>query len=218
MIPTNPLFPGWYADPEIHFFAGRYFIYPTTSRRYDQQTSFECWSSPDLLDWHNHGVILDFKGELIPMNKYLSGALAGFAATAPMTAAMFALHKRLPRHEQHALPPEEITWELVTRAGVQKDLSQTQYEIAAWAAHFGFGTGAGLFYGSFAEKVQAPPVLKGAAFGLLVWAISYLGWLPETGILNQPRQQPARPNGLMLVAHLVWGMGLGLLFERSTKR
>lgn len=57
----NPLFPGWYADPEIHYFAGRYYLYPTTSRNFEAQTSFECWSSADLTDWKNEGVILDFK-------------------------------------------------------------------------------------------------------------------------------------------------------------
>lgn len=54
----NPLFPGWYADPEIHCFGGRYYIYPTTSRPYDEQTYFECFSSADLTNWTNEGVIL----------------------------------------------------------------------------------------------------------------------------------------------------------------
>ena len=58
--PGNPA-PGWYADPEIHFFQGRYYIYPTTSRQYHEQTSFECWSSDDLTDWRNEGVILELK-------------------------------------------------------------------------------------------------------------------------------------------------------------
>lgn len=57
----NPLFPGWYADPEIHCFEGRYYIYPTTSLPFEQQTRFECWSSDDLTAWRNEGVILDFK-------------------------------------------------------------------------------------------------------------------------------------------------------------
>ncbi len=57
----NPLFPGWYADPEIHYFGGRYYIYPTTSRSYSEQTYYECWSSSDLTDWRNEGVILDFQ-------------------------------------------------------------------------------------------------------------------------------------------------------------
>jgi beta-xylosidase len=56
----NPLFPGWYADPEIHCFEGRYYVYPTTSRPFAEQTTFECWSSDDLTNWRNEGVILDF--------------------------------------------------------------------------------------------------------------------------------------------------------------
>lgn len=56
----NPLFPGWYADPEIHVFQGRYYIYPTTSADFDLQTYFEVFSSEDLTDWKNEGRILDF--------------------------------------------------------------------------------------------------------------------------------------------------------------
>jgi beta-xylosidase len=57
----NPLFPGWYADPEIHIFAGKYYIYPTYSSEFDCQAFFEVWSSDDLTNWQNEGVILDFK-------------------------------------------------------------------------------------------------------------------------------------------------------------
>jgi beta-xylosidase len=56
----NPVFPGWYADPEIHIFAGRYFIYPTFSAPYEQQTFFDAFSSPDLIEWTHHPRILDF--------------------------------------------------------------------------------------------------------------------------------------------------------------
>jgi hypothetical protein len=57
----NPLFAGWYADPELHYFAGRYYLYPTTDRDLHEQAFFECWSSADLTTWRNEGVILDFK-------------------------------------------------------------------------------------------------------------------------------------------------------------
>ncbi len=57
----NPLFPGWYADPEIHVFNGRYYLYPTGSRSFDEQATFECWSSDDLTNWRNEGVILNLK-------------------------------------------------------------------------------------------------------------------------------------------------------------
>lgn len=56
----NPIFPGWYADPEIHLFQGRYWIYPTYSAPYEEQTFFEAFSSSDLTDWRNEGRILDF--------------------------------------------------------------------------------------------------------------------------------------------------------------
>ena len=56
----NPVFPGWYADPELHLFEGRYYIYPTVSAAYEDQTYFEAWSSDDLVNWTNEGKILDF--------------------------------------------------------------------------------------------------------------------------------------------------------------
>lgn len=73
----NPLFEGWYADPEIHFFAGRYYVYPTGSADFASQASFECWSSVDLTSWRNEGVILDFKD--VPWS-------TNFAAWAPSCA------------------------------------------------------------------------------------------------------------------------------------
>ena len=56
----NPIFPGWYADPEMHIFQGRYYLYPTWSDKYENQTFFEVWSSSDLTDWRKEGRILDF--------------------------------------------------------------------------------------------------------------------------------------------------------------
>jgi len=57
----NPVLPGWYADPELHAFRGRYYIYPTYSAPYEEQTFFEVWSSDDLTDWKKDGVGLEFK-------------------------------------------------------------------------------------------------------------------------------------------------------------
>lgn len=56
----NPVIPGWYADPELHCFQGRYFIYPTFSAAYEEQTFFEAFSSADRQTWASEGRILDF--------------------------------------------------------------------------------------------------------------------------------------------------------------
>src|SRR5215510_70168 len=55
----NPVFPGWYADPEGRLFAKEYWIYPTYSAPYDQQVFFDAFSSPDLIHWKKHPRILD---------------------------------------------------------------------------------------------------------------------------------------------------------------
>ncbi len=55
----NPIFPGWYADPEGAIFGHEYWIYPTYSAPYDQQVFFDAFSSPDLVTWTKHSRILD---------------------------------------------------------------------------------------------------------------------------------------------------------------
>ncbi len=55
----NPLFPGWYADPEGIIFGKDYWIYPTYSAKYNQQVFFDAFSSPDLITWTKHNRILD---------------------------------------------------------------------------------------------------------------------------------------------------------------
>ena len=55
---ANPVFPGWYADPEAAIFEGQYWIYPTTSVRYGLQTGFDAFSSKDLVHWTKHEGVL----------------------------------------------------------------------------------------------------------------------------------------------------------------
>ena len=55
----NPILAGWYADPEAHVFEGRYWIYPTYSAPYAQQTFLDAFSSSDLVTWTKHPRVLD---------------------------------------------------------------------------------------------------------------------------------------------------------------
>ena len=55
----NPILPGWYADPEAHIFNGEYWIYPTHSAPYDEQTFMDAFSSKDLVTWTKHPRVLD---------------------------------------------------------------------------------------------------------------------------------------------------------------
>lgn len=55
----NPVFEGWYADPEGIIYGDTYWIYPTWSDLYEKQTFFDCFSSKDLVNWTKHNSILD---------------------------------------------------------------------------------------------------------------------------------------------------------------
>ncbi|MCL4788817.1 MAG: glycoside hydrolase family 43 protein, partial [Verrucomicrobia bacterium] len=55
----NPVFPGWYADPEGVVFGKKFWIYPTYSAPYNEQVFLDAFSSPDLVNWTKHSRILD---------------------------------------------------------------------------------------------------------------------------------------------------------------
>ncbi len=57
--PNNPVFPGWYADPEGLVFDQTYWIYPTYSAPYEKQVFFDAFSSPDLVHWTKHEHVLE---------------------------------------------------------------------------------------------------------------------------------------------------------------
>jgi hypothetical protein len=149
------------------------------------------------------------------MNRILLGALAGLAATAPMTLAMKLMHEQLPREEQYPLPPRQVAEGLAEKAGVNEHLDEEEREAATWVSHFAYGAACGALYGAVSGgKTDERPLLAGAGFGLAVWAGSYLGWLPAAGILSPATEHPARRNALMIAAHVVWGATTGVALER----
>jgi beta-xylosidase len=58
-VSGNPVIQGWYADPEVHVFGGKYWIYPTYSAPYARQTFMDAFSSTDLVTWTRHERIVD---------------------------------------------------------------------------------------------------------------------------------------------------------------
>src|SRR6187431_256341 len=56
---NNPIFKGWYADPEGIIFDKTYWVYPTYSAPYEKQVFLDAFSSKDLTHWTKHERILD---------------------------------------------------------------------------------------------------------------------------------------------------------------
>ncbi len=97
----NPVFEGWYADPEAVVYGDLYWIYPTWSDdcgdsvadertdagergqrpinpQYDKQTFLDAFSSPDLVHWTKHRRVLDLAD--IPWGEYALWAPAAVHA------------------------------------------------------------------------------------------------------------------------------------------
>ncbi|MEV0388547.1 family 43 glycosylhydrolase [Nonomuraea sp. NPDC050643] len=56
----GPVIPGLFADPHLAAFDGRYYLYPTTDGYAGWRgTYYKAFSSADLVNWTDHGVILD---------------------------------------------------------------------------------------------------------------------------------------------------------------
>lgn len=55
----NPVFEGYYADPEGIVYNNTFWVYPTFSAAYEDQIFFDAFSSKDLKTWTKHSRILD---------------------------------------------------------------------------------------------------------------------------------------------------------------
>lgn len=57
-VAGNPFVDGWYADPDTEIYDGQYWVFPTTSDVYENQTFLDAFSTPDLVHWTKHANIL----------------------------------------------------------------------------------------------------------------------------------------------------------------
>src|SRR4051812_1776303 len=152
------------------------------------------------------------------MNKVLMGAAAGTLATVPMTIFWEAMHERLPGEPPRPLPPREVAEALAVKAGVSRRLTETQIEWLSMALHVGYGALTGAVFGAMAPRRVGRGVGAGMLFGIGVWATSYLGWLPATGVRHSPRYDMPARTALIFSSHVVWGAAAGLLLGARRDR
>lgn len=143
------------------------------------------------------------------MSKVLAGAVAGVAATVPMTVAMELMHKALPEREKYPLPPRTITMKAAEAVDVKDEMNETERTTLTLVSHFAYGATCGALYAPLKRRILLAPPIAGACYGLAVWIGSYLGLLPALGVLKPATEHPVRRTALMIAAHLIWGAVLG---------
>lgn len=150
------------------------------------------------------------------MRRGLRGAVSGFIATVPMSLAMLALQRTAPERERYRLPPEEITRRMAQRAGLADEVNEPEEVTAAtMASHLGYGVASGSIYGLMPRLLPIPSIPRGILFGLSVWAVSYMGWLPAAGLFPHASRRSAGRNTVMIVAHIIWGATLASLMSKA---
>ncbi|MDQ4075668.1 MAG: DUF1440 domain-containing protein [Chloroflexota bacterium] len=168
----------------------------------------------DVTGEHQVGDRVPEEGNRI-LSQALSGALAGFMATVPMSAAMKVMQMLLPWWEDYALPPSQITTRVARLLGLEEYVDDPrEHLLLTVASHFGYGTAVGTLYPLLTRRLPLPPLARGVVYGLVIWFVSYLGWLPAMRILPPATEDPKGRNVLMITAHLIWGGGTGLLARR----
>jgi len=152
------------------------------------------------------------------MGNFAAGWIAGLIATVPMTLFMKAAHRRLPWRQRYVLPPREITSRVARKTGLRQQVDESEMRALTTIAHFGFGANAGGLYGLLSRQLNWPTLVSGPVFGLMVWAISYLGLLPMAGLFPKPPREPVPRHLLMILAHLVWGATLSASMQTLKER
>jgi hypothetical protein len=152
------------------------------------------------------------------MKNMLAGVAAGVAATVPMTIVMETLHERLSGEVPRPLPPREIAEGLAVKFGVNRELSERDMQNLTLALHVGYAALTGAIFSTLAPRQVSSGAAIGALFGFGVWATSYLGWLPMSGVRQPVTYDPVARTGLMVASHVAWGVAAGVIFAATASR
>lgn len=145
------------------------------------------------------------------------GARAGLVATAAMTLLMLAGRRAGLTGE---LPPREIVDEAARQMPPADRTSGPDRQALAGAGHFLFGAAAGALFGLATSGLRGlwASAGLGAAYGTLVYLVSYLGWIPALGIMPPATEDRPGRQLTMLGGHWMYGILLGLLVVVGRRR
>jgi hypothetical protein len=113
-------------------------------------------------------------------------------------------------------PPMKLTRRLARRIGLREPKG-AELVAASALAHVGFGALAGVMFAAlpYRQRRSRP---AGAAFGALVWALSYAGWIPKLALMQPPsRDRPGRPTA-MIAAHVIYGLTTATVLRSRARR
>jgi uncharacterized membrane protein YagU involved in acid resistance len=168
---------------------------------------------------------------LTPVEAVATGLAAGIVATGFMTAWQTLAAKLKAASQDGRVPapqaPPQDPWEAASapakvakRIGegvFHKTVSPELIPLLTNGMHWGYGTGWGTVYGLAAGSARSVPGLTaGAAFGAIVWLMSYVQLVPM-GLYDPPWKTPPQELALDLSYHLVYGTSVASAYRRLNR-
>lgn len=129
---------------------------------------------------------------------------SGLLATSHMTTFMMLAHRKLPERQRSPLPPAILAHQFLPPLA-----GSSARQNSSLVSHFFYGFVLAGVYSVLPQSRGDSPLVRGAVYGLGVWAANYLLLLPAIGARSQAFTMPPARNGLMVFAHLLWGATLG---------
>ena len=136
------------------------------------------------------------------MQTLARGALAGLAATVPMTVVIGAGRAA---GLISTPPPVEITENAAEQVGEDPDRQSPEFQAAWLAAHVGYGAACGIIFSAIRPLLPRSNLAAGLLFGAAVWGVSYIGLMPSLNLYPDAEDDSNQRQVVMIAAHAVFG-------------
>ncbi|MBW3631671.1 MAG: DUF1440 domain-containing protein [Chloroflexi bacterium] len=145
------------------------------------------------------------------MQTLVRGAVAGLAATVPMTVVIGAGRAA---GFLHTPPPVEITENVAEQAGEDPDRGSPAFQVGWLSAHLGYGAACGAVYALMRPRLPRSDIAAGLLFGGAVWSISYMSLMPALNLYPPAKVDSRWRQAVMIAAHAVFGTSLASIDSR----
>lgn len=149
------------------------------------------------------------------LKRVMLGAAAGAVATLPQSLIVWGFKAAGIYHQEP--PPERISEDLNKPVLDLRTMSKPVRSSVILAEHVAFGAAGGAAFG-LTTGVIRPTTVAGLLAGLAIWKASYDGWIPALGIMPESQKDESGRALTMVAAHVVYGLALGALLDRWTRR